>query len=233
MNIKPLLVRLQNAIGRDDLIDQMVLLPTPKTSVSEEIQASKEINLIVGYNSSPNSHTALDIALLTAHQTRLATKAQVTVQVVYVMEDRLMCGVAEVVPTEEAGTCHRNEQTVLPHFLTNSTEEELTTGIVTQTRWQDNSTHLSQTEKSVDRFAQAERILRQASCLAAEWKSSFKAHLRFGFVATELKRVVVSESADILFLGCNSIEHPIVQNLGSKFPCPVLGIPNSIQNKYI
>jgi hypothetical protein len=229
VNIKPLLVRLQNAIGRDDLIDQMVLLPTPKTSVSEETQASKEINLIVGYNSSPNSHTALDIALLTAHQTRLATKAQVTVQVVYVMEDRLMGGGAEVLPTEDTIGSNRGEQKVRPHFLTNSTHEELNAGIITQTRWQGNSIHQSQTEKSVDRFAQAERILRQASCLAAEWKSSFKAHLRFGCVATELKRVVVSESADILFLGCNSIEHPIVDSLGLQFPCSVLGIPNSIQ----
>ncbi|WP_347566404.1 universal stress protein [Scytonema sp. UIC 10036] len=233
MNIKPLLVRLQNAIGRDDLIEQMVLLSTPKMSVSEEIQASTSINLIVGYNSSPNSHTALDIALLTAHQTRLATKAQVTVQVVYVMEERLMCGGAEVLPTQEALSSRRSEQQVLQHSLTEPPEEELNTGIVTQTRWQDRSTHPQQEEKSVDRFAQAERILRQASCLAAEWKSSFKAHLRFGCVATELKRVVVSESADILFLGCNSIHHPIVQNLGSQFPCSVLGIPSSIQNKYI
>ncbi|KAF3885940.1 MULTISPECIES: hypothetical protein [Nostocales] len=233
MNIKPLLVRLQNAIGRDDLIEQMVLLPTPKMSISEEIQASTSINLIVGYNSSPNSHTALDIALLTAHQTRLATKAQVTVQVVYVMEDRLMSGGAEVLPADDVGSSRRSDRQVIQHFLTDSEEEELNTGIVTQTRWQNNSTHPIQEEKSVDRFAQAERILRQASSLAAEWKSSFKAHLRFGCVATELKKVVVSESADILFLGCNSIRHPIVQNLGSQFPCSVLGIPNSIQNKYI
>lgn len=230
MNIKPLLVRLQNAIGRDDLIEQMVLLPTSKISVSEETHPAKSVNLIVGYNSSPNSHTALDIALLTAHQTCLVTKSPVTVQVVYVMEDRSISGSAEVLPTEDVENSRANEQ-VPYYFLENSPLVEFDAGVTTKTKSQDNILYLPKEEKSVDRFAQAERILRQASSLAAEWKSSFKAHLRFGCVATELKRVVVSESADILFLGCNSIHHPIIQRLGSQFPCPVLGIPSLINDK--
>lgn len=77
MNLKPILVRLQNAIGRDDLIEQMVLISTPETPVWKQGQPEKSVNLIVGYNSSPNSHTALDIALLIAHQTRLADRKSV------------------------------------------------------------------------------------------------------------------------------------------------------------
>ncbi|MHC5829772.1 MAG: universal stress protein, partial [Nostoc sp.] len=45
---------------------------------------------------------------------------------------------------------------------------------------------------------------------------------------TELKKVVQSEAADILFLGCKSVNHPMIEALGSNFPCAVLGIPTSI-----
>lgn len=82
-----MLVRLQDAINRDDLIEQMLLHCNPITSFSEQAESTKSINFIVGYNSSPNSHTALDISLLIAHQTRLATKLDVLVQVVYVLEE--------------------------------------------------------------------------------------------------------------------------------------------------
>ncbi|MEC4818196.1 MAG: universal stress protein [Scytonema sp. PMC 1069.18] len=229
MNIKPLLVRLQNTIGRDDLIEQIVLLSTPKISVSKEAQSAKSINLIVGYNSSPNSHTALDIALLIAHQTRLATKAHVTVQVVYIIEDHRNCHGVDDVPREETPASSVGEHIPL-HFLTKSSSEELNTGIITQTKLQDNTTYSR--DRLVDRFAQAERILREASCLAAEWKTSFKAHLRFGCITSQFRQVVESEQADILFLGCHSRKHPIVRKLGSQFPCSILGVPTSLSNKH-
>src|SRR5689334_23718932 len=82
-----MLVRLQSAIGRDDLVEQMVLIPEPKKRSLTKSQTEKSVNLIVGYNASPNSHTALDIAFWIAHQTRLATNQQVTVQAVYVLEE--------------------------------------------------------------------------------------------------------------------------------------------------
>ena len=87
MKIKPLLARLQTAIGRDDLIEQMVLIPAPKKCLSEKKIRAKSIKLIVGYDGSPNSHTALDIAFCIAHQTHLATNMTVNVHGVYVLEE--------------------------------------------------------------------------------------------------------------------------------------------------
>lgn len=86
MNIKSMLLRLESAMGRQDLTEQMLLVPTPASSSEERDQFTKSVNLIVGYNRSPSSQTALDLTLWIAHQTRLVTKAQVTVQVVYVLD---------------------------------------------------------------------------------------------------------------------------------------------------
>jgi len=69
-------------MGLDDLIEQMVL--PPASSSSDWAESTKSVNLVVGYNSSPSSQMALDITMWIAHQTRLATQKQVTVQVVYV-----------------------------------------------------------------------------------------------------------------------------------------------------
>ncbi len=213
-----MLVRLQSAIGRDDLIEQMVLRSEPITPSSEKAQPAKAVNLIVGYNSSPNSHTALDIAFWIAHQTRLATNAQVTVQAVYVVEDNQTSQYPDVFSSEiyqPSLACPIND-------LSNSI-----TPVLTQPKLTSNTLYLER--KSVATLKQADRILWQARSLAEEWQGSFKAHLRFGCVVEELQKVVELEAADILFLGCKSVNHPIIQTLDSNFPCAVLGIPNCIQ----
>jgi hypothetical protein len=211
VNIKPMLMRLQDAINRDDLIEQMLLHCNPITSFSEQAQPTKSINFIVGYNSSPNSHTALDISLLIAHQTRLATKSHVIVQAVYVLEEYQTNDFFDVLPTQDFKTSESFEQ--IPAYCPISLpSKNVQTPVLTQT----------------NKFAQAERILWQARCLAEEWQSYFKAHLRFGCVADELEKVVASEAATVLFLGCKSAKHPIVQNLGSNFPCAIIGIPTCI-----
>lgn len=211
-----MLVRLQSAIGRDDLIEQMVLL-SPKTSSTEKAQPTKSVNLIVGYNSSPNSHTALDIAFWIAHQTRLATNVQVIVQAVYVVEDNQKSQYLDVFHSE----IHQPSLACPVNYASKST-----TSVLSEPKLTSNA--LSLETKLVDTHTQADRILWQARSLAEEWQGSFKAHLRFGCVAEELQKVVKLEAADILFLGCQSINHPIIQTLDSNLPCVVLGIPNCI-----
>ncbi|MBW4573875.1 MAG: hypothetical protein KME08_01170 [Aphanothece sp. CMT-3BRIN-NPC111] len=236
MDIKPMLMRLQSALGRDDLIEQMILLSESKKPLSKSSQDTKSVNLIVGYNSSTKSHTALDLTLCIAHQTRLATKAQVTVQVVYVIEDnqRDQCPdsfssvaasspLIEELPGELAKASASS-------VLTPSRSNAIAEGGSSLRDVGGTTIALRPQNTSLDAFAQADDIFWQARCLAEEWQNSFQAHIRFGCVATELKKVVELEAAALLFLGCNSVNHPIVQKLGSNFPCSVLGIPDYIED---
>ncbi len=211
-----MLVRLQSAIGRDDLIEQMVLL-SPKTSCTEKAQPAKSVKLIVGYNSSPNSHTALDIAFWIAHQTRLATNVEVMVQAVYVVEDNQKSQYLDVFHSE----IHEPSLAYPVNYASKSI-----TSVLSEPKLTSNA--LSLETKLVDTLTHADRILWQARSLAEEWQGSFKAHLRFGCVAEELQKVVKLEAADILFLGCQSINHPIIQTFDSNLPCVVLGIPSCI-----
>lgn len=193
MNILSMLVRLQSVLGCPDLVNQMVLLPhaTPDTDV---------INLVVGYSNSPKSQTALDLTLWIAHQTRLATGKQVTVQVVYVVDDR-------------------NLQKIPVFETSKSRQMERDGGGRTAVAELD-----SQPSGMIDLFEKADRILWQARCLAEEWRGSLKTHLRFGAVDTELQSVVEAESASLLILGCESKDHALVDRMVG-LPCPVLGIP--------
>ncbi|MDA0210331.1 universal stress protein [Oscillatoria amoena NRMC-F 0135] len=91
MQIKSMLVRLQNTLGCENLTEQLVLLPgsaypSKSSHASSPRKKTQSVNLTVGYNGSPKSQTALDLALWIAHQTRLATPQQVVVQVIYVVE---------------------------------------------------------------------------------------------------------------------------------------------------
>jgi hypothetical protein len=221
VNIKPMLVRLESAMGRDNLVEQMILLPGSETRISQGVEYPKIVNLIVGYNSSPKSQTALDLTLCIAHQTRLATNAQVIVQVVYVVDDNQSSQCPDVF---SAATTSRASTYQLPLELAEASASKPATPVFTQARPQ--AIAASPQIKLLDPIEQAEHIFWQARSLSAEWQDCFNAHLRFGCIATELKKVVESETATLLLLGCTSVNHPIIQQLGANFPCPVLGIPN-------
>lgn len=232
MNIKPMLARLQSAIGRDDLIEQMVLRPAPKIPISKGAESSKSLTLMVGYNGSPSSHAALDTALLMAHQTRLATSKQVNVQIVYVIDENQSSALKDILKFDSvpemalefssASTSKSGTPVLTPPKLNARTTSDRLTLIESNCR--------ETTRCRNHSFEQADQILWQARCLVEEWRDTCTAHLRVGRVAAELRSVVESEAADLLFLGCHSVSHPIVQQLGSQFPCLVLGIPPAIDD---
>ncbi|MGL4623078.1 MAG: universal stress protein, partial [Chroococcidiopsis sp.] len=70
MNLKPILARLQNALGSQDVHNLILRMPTGYQTQNNTSERS--LNLVVGYDGSPDSQAALDLALLIAHQTRLA-----------------------------------------------------------------------------------------------------------------------------------------------------------------
>lgn len=165
-----MLLRLQNALGHDDSVQPVVLFPGNLHLENAWPQPSETVNLVVGYDGSPKSLTALDLTLCMAHQTRLATQRLVMVHVVYVAQKK--------------------------------------------------------------QFEQADRILHQARYLAEEWRGSLTAHLQFGSIAEGLKQVVVDERADLLLLGCHSEKHSLVQRLKAELPCPILGLPRTVNKAH-
>ncbi len=230
MKILPMLVRLENALGCPEMAKRMVLLP--KQGTDDAVSNSNEINLLVGYDASPHSQTALDLTLWIAHQTRLATQKTVMVQVIYVV-DRNAAGrdrtcyldpldrpdSAEKTYTLPIRECGESVQAQSMSKVGNGLVAELPLApdhICSAFDWQ------------MHQFEQADHILWQARHLADEWRGSLKTHLRFGNLADELRQVVKAESATVLVLGCKSANHPLVQQLESDFPCPILGIPSLI-----
>ena len=212
-----MLARLQSAIGRNDLVEQMVLLPEPEKPFSQPGEPENSVNLIVAYDGSPKSHTALDLAFWMAHQTRLATNIQVTVQGVYVVEENYTREYPEIFNSaKHLPNLECPASNVSKSVLTVLSQPKLST-----------ITPLLQ-EKLLAPLQQADKIVWQARSLAEEWQGSFQSHLRFGDLTTELQKVVELEAADILFVGCRSFHHPIIKALGYNFPCAVLGIPNGI-----
>jgi len=205
-----MLARLQNSLGRDDLIEQMVLLPEPKKSFSPGSAGLGSVNLIVGYSASPKSHTALDIAFWIAHQTRLATNAVVKVHAVYVEVNKSQNQYLHVFDFEH------NQQQRSPHPLSYHISQPMTSTL------RENSAYTA--------TKQGDKILEQARNLAEEWESSFESHLCFGRIGSELRKIVELSAAGILFLGCRSVHHPLIQTLGDRFPCAVLGIPHCIDD---
>lgn len=84
--LKPMLARLETALGCERLMQKMVLLSKPSPPKNADETTAETINFVVGYSGSTSSQGALDIALWIAHQTRLVKPNPVVVHVVYVVD---------------------------------------------------------------------------------------------------------------------------------------------------
>ena len=198
MNVLSMLARLQATLDRSDLVGKMLLIP----SRSLELSPLTAVNLVVGYSGSLKSQAALDLTLWIAHQTKIATSQQVTVQMVYVSEELV------TVSPARSSRSSKGRTSVLAMPQQPSIRQEVL-------------------EKS-RQFEQADRILWQARCLAEEWRGALKTHLRFGQVGGQLIEVACQEEASLLILGCESAHVPIVRQLanqGKALPFSVIGIP--------
>ncbi|HBB30470.1 MAG TPA: universal stress family protein [Cyanobacteria bacterium UBA8803] len=217
---------IEGTIAQKDLIKKMVLLPQPNSAADNWHDLTKPVNLIVAYNGSPSSQTALLWTMWIAHQTRLVTDEPITVQVVYVVDTKLKSNYSDISPSAEARPAANSRKSLSksPSISTQPKPQALAGNRKKKSLKRHKKTRVSQ----ADWFDQADQILWQARCVAKEWQGCFKAHLRFGDIALELKDVVESEAATLLFLGCHGVHHPIVQKLGSTFPCSVLGIPTRL-----
>lgn len=237
-----MLVRLEGALECSNIAERMILIAKPTSNQLD----NGPLNLVVGYDSSPRSQIALDVALWIAYQTRVATSSEVTVQVVYVVES------ATQTQTSKLDLLHQQESSggvpsSLPdskqlrdimdvrqrHRSTQGFDEARSTmpiapnleSAVQQTQ------AVTAPPTQAEQFAQADRILWQARCLADEWRGSLKTHLRWGQVATELRQVVEEEAGTLLIVGCETAEADLVTALGADFPCPVIGIPPELQGE--
>ncbi|MCY7408048.1 MAG: universal stress protein [Alkalinema sp. CAN_BIN05] len=198
MNVLSMLARLQATLDRSDLVSKMLLIP----SRTLELSPLTAVNLVVGYSGSMKSQAALDLTLWIAHQTKIATSQQVTVQMVYVSEELVTVSPARF------SRSSRGRTSVLAMPQQPSIRQEVL-------------------EKS-RQFEQADRILWQARCLAEEWRGALKTHLRFGQVGEQLMEVACQEEASLLILGCESAQVPLVRQLanqGKALPFSVIGIP--------
>lgn len=217
MNIKTVLARLHSALDLDARMDHLLLLPRLIDSNPSKTETPPAAALIVGYDGSANSQAALDLAFCVAHQMQLATQQQVMIHVVYVVTceaSTLSSGkLTQARRTKQAKTKIKSKALRLQA----KTRGDAVTPCGTVT--------LSRSDVDNRSLEEIDRVLWQARCLAEEWRGSFTTHLRFGDIATELEAFAVEENAALLFLGCHSASHPLVQQLKGKISCSVIGIP--------
>lgn len=208
MNIKTVLARLHSTLDLDARMDQLLLLPRLTEPTRSRTEACPSTSLVVGYDGSVNSQAALDLGFCVAHQMQLANRQQVMIHVVYVVD----CHPSSPKPQKP-----RRGKRVKSKSQRKQTGEALDINCGTAI--------LSKSGANDRNLEEIDRVLWQARCLAEEWRGSFTTHLRFGNLADELATFVTEENAALLFLGCHSVTHPLVQQLKDKLPCSVIGIP--------
>lgn len=215
MNIKPVLARLHSTLDLDARMDQLLLSPRliEPTSTKAETLSSTSTSLLVGYDGSANSQAALDLAFCVAHQMQLVTQQQVMIHVVYVVS----CDTSTQLPQVRRVKRARAKVKAKARRSSVKSGKAVVKSCGTAT--------LSQLGADSRNLEEIDRVLWQARCLAEEWRGSFTTHLRFGNIVDELEAFAIEENAALLFLGCHSANHPLVQQLKGKIPCSVIGIP--------
>ncbi|WP_416674679.1 universal stress protein [Egbenema bharatensis] len=206
----------------------MLLYPGSDASKPLVELRNQSANFVVGYSGSPNSQTALDFVFWMAHQTRIALQQPVTVHVVYVLDSCSALNFSCVA----AGSLNelRTQFSALPTpNPANETQQRSRTALLTRSEPEQlEQSHLMNADLSSS-LEYADRILWQARCLADEWRGSLEAHLRFGSVTSELRKVVEAVNADLLFVGCSSPNHALLEQLTPDLSCPILGIPTELE----
>lgn len=220
MNIKATLARLGNTMADNRaarelllLSDHQIIAPS-QTLGAAETGESDTINIVVGYSGSRKSQVALDLTLLIAYQTRLATRKQVIVQTVYVLEGIYQTQ-KQVFATAVGASARRGS--------------EGGTATVSERKSRRNTINCVDVRAAqLQCFEEADQVLWHARTFATEWRGSLNTHLRFGAPAAELSKVALQEQADVMILGCCSAEHPLIEQLKDSVCCPVIGIPASL-----
>lgn len=220
MNIKATLARLGNTMADNRSARELLLLSDPHIiAPSQELKAletteSDTINIVVGYNGSQKSQVALDLTLLIAYQTRLATRKQVIVQTVYVLEG-----------------IYQTQQQVFSATVGASARRGFEGGTATISERKSRRHTVNCVDvraAQLQCFEEADQVLWNARTFATEWRGSLNTHLRFGSPAAELGKVALQEQADVMIVGCCSAEHLLIEQLRDSVCCPVIGIPASL-----
>lgn len=94
-SLKPMIRRLEAALGRQNLDESLILLSRPPKAPVTPLSKTRGTNFVVGHSGSAHSQAALDLALCIAHQTRLVKPDPVGVHVVYVVDQTLPKTIAD------------------------------------------------------------------------------------------------------------------------------------------
>jgi hypothetical protein len=215
MNIKTTLARLENSLGENESRPPLLLSGQPAHLNPASDEVSDSFNIVLGYSNSTQSQAALDLTLLIAYQTRLATRKRVIVQAVYVVE-----GIHPISATVRAHSAHRD---VAKMSVVQGTRSR--SGSSTQLYSRRQTVNCVDARAAqIQCFEEADQVLWQARSFAMEWRGSLNTHLRFGSPAIELSKVAQQEQASLLIVGCDSPEHPLIAQLKQYCECPVMGI---------
>jgi len=231
VRFKSTLVCLENTLGWKDLANRIVL--SEGTEELEPIDSSqRDRNFVIAYTGSSKSQTALDLTLWIAYQTRLVSQQKVFVHVVYAVDRRTNLSTYDLPATQlEYSIFHTKllEKAGLPIISLGRRKTDAPNTFLSSIEACLTSCETAPSPATQTLLDHADCVLWQARCLAEEWRGSLEAHLRFGNEMEELQRVVEEVNADLLVLGCDSSEHPIVKTLKKQVHCPILGIPVGIE----